>query len=151
VTIFLDIDGVMVIATGWKVPELLSDGFPVFSNRAVIALNKILSRTNASLVLTTSHKSRYSVDVWKHIFATRGIHAKISRLENSVGYKNRKEEVLNWLQTHPQEKRFVIIDDDKSLNDLPPQLKSTLVLTSPYVGLNEPAADQAINILCKSA
>jgi len=120
VTILLDIDGVMVVATGWKAPELLSDGFPVFSKRAVSGLNKILSKTNASLVLTTSHKSRFSVDVWRNIFAMRGvINAKISKLENAGEFKSRKEEVLNWLLTHPSEKKFVIIDDDKSLNDLP--------------------------------
>ena len=32
--LFLDIDGVMVPAKGWKSAELLEDGFPVFSTKA---------------------------------------------------------------------------------------------------------------------
>lgn len=32
---------------------------------------------------------------------------------------------------------MIIIDDDKSLNELPQAFKSRLVLTSSYIGLNE--------------
>jgi hypothetical protein len=42
--IFLDIDGVMVPAKGWQRPELLSDGFPVFSLNAVNALKKLITK-----------------------------------------------------------------------------------------------------------
>ncbi|MDI3318583.1 HAD domain-containing protein [Pinibacter soli] len=41
--IFLDIDGVMVPAKGWKAPEMLSDGFPAFSNKATNALRNLVS------------------------------------------------------------------------------------------------------------
>ena len=34
--LFLDIDGVMVPAKGWKSPELLNDGFPAFSSRPLM-------------------------------------------------------------------------------------------------------------------
>ena len=33
---FLDIDGVMVPAKGWKSPEFLDDGFPAFNIRQSI-------------------------------------------------------------------------------------------------------------------
>ncbi len=141
----------MVPATGWKAPELQNDGFPIFSKKAVIGLNKIIATTNASLVLTTSHKSRYSIDSWKRIFEDRGIYAEISKLDDPNNLQTRKDEVLNWLELNQLEKNFVIIDDDKSLNDLPPKFKDTLVLTSPLIGLNEPIADQAIKILQKSS
>ena len=32
---------------------------------------------------------------------------------------------------------FIIIDDDKTLNSLPPFLKKNLLLTSPFIGLTE--------------
>lgn len=149
--ILLDIDGVMVPATNWKAPELLNDGFPDFSLKAVNGLNKILSSTRASIMLTTSHKSSYSVASWKQIFTRRGINTKISKLSGTPGIQSRKEEVLKWIQTHPNNNHFVIIDDDKSLNDLPAEFKKKLILTSPLIGLNESLADQAIEILCEPA
>ena len=149
-TILLDIDGVMVPAKGWKTPVLQSDGFPAFSTPAIIGLNKILSSTNASLVLTTSHKSKYSAASWKRIFANRGIIADISTLDDHGNALSRKDEVLNWLRNHKDE-NIVIIDDDMSLNDLPAQFKNVLILTSPLIGLTEPVADEAIRILRRSA
>ena len=137
----------MVPATGWKAPELREDGFPNFSSKAVYGLNKILSNTNASLLLTTSHKSKYSLKTWKQIFADRGINAIIATLENSGKFNSRKEEVLDWLQKHQNEKNFVIIDDDKSLYDLPLEYKRSIVLTSPLVGLNDDTANKAIEVL----
>jgi hypothetical protein len=145
-TVLLDIDGVMVPAKGWKSPELRGDGFPAFSISAINGLKKILSSTNASLVLTTSHKKRFSADSWKRIFANRGINAEISTLDDHGNKLSRKEEVLNWLKDH-QGESIVIIDDDMSLNDLPAKFKNVLVLTSPLVGLTEPAAEEAIRIL----
>jgi len=44
------IDGVMVPAHSWKSPEFLNDGFPNFSPRAITSLNKIISKTNASIL-----------------------------------------------------------------------------------------------------
>jgi hypothetical protein len=41
---------------------------------------------------------------------------------------------------------FVIIDDDKSLNDLPRDIKRRLVLTSSMIGLNEESTIKAIQV-----
>ncbi len=60
--ILLDIDGVMVPANSWKKPEFHEDGFPMFNSRSVSALQKIISETGASLLLTTSHKSKYNLN-----------------------------------------------------------------------------------------
>ncbi len=53
--IFLDIDGVMVPAKGWKAPELMTYGFLNFSAKAVAALHTLLA-PDAVIILTTSHK-----------------------------------------------------------------------------------------------
>jgi hypothetical protein len=133
--IFLDIDGVMVPAKGWKSPELLSDGFPAFSSEACHVLQSLL-KDDSTVVLTTSHKSNYTIDEWKQIFKNREINIKnIDCLEKNINNLSRKDEILNWFNAHKMEEDFLIIDDDKSLDSLPPSLKENLILTSPYIGL----------------
>jgi hypothetical protein len=135
--IFLDIDGVMVPAKGWKVPELLDDGFPVFSSKATSVLQKLIS-LSATVILTTSHKSNYSVDEWKNIFRNRQIYIdNLKCLPNNINNLNRKEEIEHWLNNNHIDDDFIIIDDDKSLNSLSDEWKQNLVQTSPYIGLTE--------------
>jgi HAD domain in Swiss Army Knife RNA repair proteins len=152
--VLLDIDGVMVTTPSWKQVEVLEDRFSAFNKRATACLQKILSETNASLVLTTSHKSRFNTSEWKSIFKKRGINvSKLECLEKNNLNLNRKEEILNWFDSasQQQDQHFVILDDDKSLNDLPASIKKRCVITSSLIGLNEEAAQQAIGILnCKS-
>lgn len=146
--ILLDIDGVMVPAHGWKQPEFHSDGFAQFHPKAVRALKKIIKETQASLVLTTSHKSSYSSTAWKNMFAARGIPVHdVETLPANKSGLSRKEELQNWLFSSNHDTNFVIIDDDKSLNDLPLHLKERLVLTNGSIGLTDPLADQAIALL----
>jgi len=42
---------------------------------------------------------------------------------------------------------FVIIDDDKSLNDLSLYLKTRLVLTKPIIGLTQSHVEECLSIL----
>jgi len=73
---------------------------------------------------------------------------KIDRLPENFLDNNRHEEILRWYNQHPRSLRgTVIIDDDKQLEALPPNLKNRLVLTSPSVGLTDELAEQAISIL----
>lgn len=148
--ILLDIDGVMVPATSWKRPEFENDGFPKFSRKSIVSLRKIISETGADILLTTSHKSSYSITQWKNIFSARGIeNIKIKRLNANRNHLNRREEIMKWVDKE-RENSFVIIDDDKTLNKLPDNIKSKLVQTSATVGLNEELADSAIRILKSS-
>lgn len=148
--ILLDIDGVMVPATSWRPLEILDDGFTSFSTKSVMALQKIISETNATIMLTTSHKFSFTLLQWEEIFLKRGIDTSIGRLEFNVLSVSRKEEILNWINQNPKVKDFVIIDDDKSLNGLPSLLKKRLILTSPMVGLTDELATDAISILHNS-
>jgi hypothetical protein len=149
--ILLDIDGVMVPANSWKKPEFLGDGFPVFSPRSVKALQRVLSKTNASILLTTSHKEKYSLSAWRELLKLREINiAKMDRLATSSLTTSRKDEILEWFtKEHIPGEEFVIIDDDKMLNGLPENIRKNLVLTSPSVGLTDDLADEAIAILQK--
>ena len=147
--ILLDIDGVMVPANSWKKPEFHDDGFPMFSVKSVRALQKIIAETNAGILLTTSHKAKYSIPKWRDIFKSRGIIIPgITRLAKNDLNPSRKDEILNWYQSkHKSNEHFVIIDDDKLLNGLPHDIKQNLVLTSSSVGLTDELADTAISIL----
>jgi len=95
--LFLDIDGVMVPANSWRKPEILDDGFPAFSPNATKALHRIIDSTGARIVLTTSHKSKYSPTQWRNIFSKRGIYVnRINRLSENVAALNRKDKLLNF-------------------------------------------------------
>lgn len=146
--IFLDIDGVLTSANSWKRLEFLEDGFAMFNPGATRALKKILSQTHADILLTTSHKANYSPQEWKRFFNNRDIQvAGINSLPENFTRLSRKEEILSWINIHPVDENFIIIDDDKSLNDLPPSLNEKLILTSGSVGLNDDLANEAIRIL----
>lgn len=148
--LFLDIDGVMTSANSWKKPEFMSDGFIMFNPNATRALAKILAQTHADIVLTSSHKDLYNTKEWTELFRNRGIHVKcIKRLPANILHHSRKEEILNWIQIQPENLDFIIIDDDKSLNDLPSVYKERLILTNGLVGLTDDLANQAIMLLTK--
>lgn len=144
---FLDIDGVMVPAKGWKSPEFLSDGFPAFSSKATITLQSLISE-EVTVMLTTSHKSRFSIGEWKNIFKNRGINIeKIKSLAENSNNLSRKEEIVRWFNSNHVNENFVIIDDDKSLNELPDFLKKHWIQTSPFVGLTEEHSEAIKSIL----
>lgn len=146
--ILLDIDGVMVPAKSWSAPPLCDDGFYIFKPSAVSALNEIISRSNASILLTTSHKNRFSLVEWNSIFQKRGIMVKsIHKLPSNTNRSTRLEEISNWFTTSKNIEDFVIIDDDKILNDLPAGLKKRLILTKPLIGLNSSHVQEALEIL----
>lgn len=72
--IFLDIDGVMAPAKSWQRPDILEDGFVDFSSKAVRVLQDVLAQNaDTTIVLTTSHKSRFSHSEWKDIIQRRGL------------------------------------------------------------------------------
>jgi hypothetical protein len=135
--IFLDIDGVLVPAKSWESPVILDDGFPAFTAGSVSVLQRIIS-SSSTVILTTSHRFRFSVEEWKSIFLKRGIMLhSIQRLEDNRVGLNRKDEILYWFNHNTYSDDFIIIDDDRSLNELPSNLKDRLILTSSFIGLSE--------------
>lgn len=139
---FLDIDGVMVHANPHKPVELEDDGFYKFNDLAVTILKCVLYKTKDEVILSTSHRFKYSTMRWKEIFESRGIIMNnISIIQTSSDRSiriNRRVEIEQWIiQNKIKYQDVVIIDDDKSLNDLPKVLKDRLVLTNPYTGLND--------------
>lgn len=139
----------MVPAKGWKSPEVLNDGFPAFSSKASQVLQYLISE-DTTVILTTSHKSNYTIAEWKDIFRKRGINIeKVKSLENNVDNLSRKDEILNWFNANKINEDYFIIDDDKSLNSLPKFLKEKLILTSPFIGLTDEHLENIRAILNK--
>ena len=148
--ILLDIDGVMVPAKSWKRPEFLNDGFFAFSSDATSALQKIISETSADILLTTSHKSKYTIQEWKNIFNLRGINVKnIYSLPENVNFLSRKDEIMKWVNVSLDLPDFIIVDDDKSLNTLPSFVKNKLVQTSASIGLTYNIAIETLQLIEK--
>lgn len=140
--VLLDIDGVMVPAKSWESPELLSDGFYKFSERATRVLQNIIS-DDTTIILTTSHKSRYSIEEWKNIFRFRGIMVdNLDKLEDNIFNKNRVEEVLGWFAMNKPSENLIILDDDQRLQSLPPFLRDKLILTNAMIGLVDAHVDE---------
>ena len=135
----MDIDGVMAPAKSWQRPDILEDGFVDFSSKAVSVLQDVLAQNaDTTIILTTSHKSRFSLSQWKIIFERRGLKVnKLESLNDNNDFQSRKVEILNWFESNDIHEDFIIIDDDKSLNDLPTFYKDRLISTSSLVGLNE--------------
>jgi len=153
-TILLDIDGVLVTTPSWRATERLADGFLKFNERATINLIKIINSTNAAIVLTTTHRINYSVDKWKELLQTRGIFpnavTKLNDLTKLSDMADRATEIKEWVDKENNDRNFVIIDDDLSINRLPTSIKEKFVLTKPMIGLDEEATIQAIKILLRN-
>ena len=143
--ILLDFDGVMIPSKPWKPVPLMSDGFYEFSSVSIRNLNRIVNETGAEIILITSHKTSYPNSEWKKLFEERGINCEVKRLDDELIHSKRIEEIRGWVKTNTD--RFVILDDDKSLNDLESDIKSRLVLTDSGVGLNLEKTELAIKIL----
>ncbi|PWN70667.1 hypothetical protein C1631_011980 [Chryseobacterium phosphatilyticum] len=137
--LFLDIDGVMVHANPYKKVDMGEDGFYKFNANAIDVINSI---DDLEIILSTSHRFRFDIQEWKNIFQRRNIKFKeISIMNLKLDSKfSRREEIEKWINDNkidPDD--LIIIDDDKSLNGLPDNLKRRLILTDPYIGLNNAA------------
>jgi hypothetical protein len=133
--IFLDIDGVMVPAKGWARPELMRDGFAMFSSNATQALQQIVGESD-TVILTTSHKESYTHTEWLSLLSTRNIKVnKLKILPANTERLTRREEIERWCNLNPITEDVVILDDDSSLQNLPAYLKDRWIQTMPTIGL----------------
>ncbi len=136
--ILLDLDGVMVPVKNWKPAQLDEDKFFMFSPNAIETLRLFITR-ETHIVLTTSHKSRFRTKEWISILNRRGLPVrKVSKLNRlKVPAKSRKEEILDYLTQTSIDDGILILDDDRSLNDLQPEFKQFLVQTNTMIGLRQ--------------
>ncbi|PRY55277.1 hypothetical protein B0I27_101246 [Arcticibacter pallidicorallinus] len=76
---------------------------------------------------------------------------RIDRLLTNSSELSRKDEILSWYYSGNHSEAFVILDDDKCLNDLPENIKDHLVLTSSSLSLTDELAEEAITKLTQEA
>ena len=149
-TILLDIDGVLVTTPSWKPTEQLSDGFMKFNEKATKNLNTLFEETNASIVLTTTHRINFDEDKWKEIFKMRGLDfAKISKLNDKTQISellDRATEIKEWVEKSGYDENYIIIDDDLSINGLSENIKERWVMTKPLLGFDNEAMEKALSI-----
>ncbi len=148
--IILDIDGVLTKTPGWKKSEVLDDGFLKFDITSRDNIVNLLSRSNASIILLSTHRINYTIGQWVEIFKIRGIDVFIEKIDNKTSMTDidKISEIKEWASRNKNES-YIIIDDDSSLNDLPMQIKLKWVKTNSLVGFDINALNEAVKIINK--
>ncbi|MDI9859380.1 CPCC family cysteine-rich protein [Flectobacillus roseus] len=153
--ILLDIDGVLETTPAWRQVEMHSDGFMKLNERTLENLSILHKRTNASIVLTTTHRINYDIARWKEIFRLRGLNFEvISKLNSKTDisqFLDRGTEIKEWVEQYGEKQNYVIIDDDQSINALPENIKERWVATRPLIGFDKEALEKALNILISNS
>ena len=148
--IFLDIDGVLCTQPLWK-PEIMApDGYSEFNATCVLHLNALVEQTGASIILTSSRRLNKSVAEFQGILQRRGcrgeILGKVDEATEPTG-TSRASELEGWLHRHGEPARYVILDDDPRLAELPPPYRLHWVRTAFHRGFDAVALAEALVIL----
>ena len=131
--IITDIDGVLVNTPPWDPVPLAADGFYEFSSHCAKNFGIIVTAAwPARIVLSSSHKTKYTLEQWKELSTRRGIAYVDFTLVDAN--KTRSKEVKSWLSSNPGD-NYVIIDDDKELGNLSSAAKKHWFQTAPLTGL----------------
>ena len=134
--LILDIDGVLITTPTWKPDHLHHDGYSDFNSKCVDNLNALFDFDNFEIWLSSSRRSAKTLPEFNLIFEARGIKKKI------IGYlpehpcrMSRKEEIEKFIIENDIT-RFLIIDDDKSLNNLEDEIKKWWIKTDLMLGFD---------------
>ena len=150
--IFLDFDGTM--NTEYYELILRISGQPsidaygtVFDPECVWYLKQIIDKTGAKIVVSSSWKSIMTLDELIDMWKKRDLPGEvIDTTPCALEWGNRGEEIDLWLKACDEECQYVILDDidESCFNE---HQLSRLVVVDPVQGLNEEAAERAIEIL----
>ena len=116
--LILDLDGVLITTPTWKADTIDTDGYSAFNQSCIQNLNQLLEIGNFHIWLSSTRRTVKTLQEFNLIFKNRHI---IQNIEGFVpqypNCKNRKEEIIKFIEAHKIE-FFLIIDDDKILYDL---------------------------------
>ncbi|RFS15142.1 hypothetical protein D0T08_17900 [Emticicia sp. C21] len=122
-----------------------------FNENAAENLAILYKETNASIVLTTTHRISFDEKKWKEIFKKRGLDFHtISKLNSKTSIDqlaDRATEISEWVEQSGKNENYVIIDDDLSLHGLPEEIKERWVHTKTLIGFDKYARAKALSIL----
>ncbi|MEG0341957.1 HAD domain-containing protein [Acinetobacter sp. TY2] len=145
--LLLDIDGVLETSPSWKQPEFLEDKFYKFNENSRKNFIEVINKINPEIILTTTHRINYNLTEWNKIFELRGINvSKISKINNAkkaTDIKKRNVEIEEWFLNN-RTAEFLILDDDKILNELTDNLKNRWIQIDPMLGITESIRDQIL-------
>ena len=145
--LLLDIDGVLETSPSWKQPEFLEDKFYKFNENSRKNFIEVINKINPEIILTTTHRINYNLTEWNKIFELRGINvSKISKINNAkkaIDIKKRNVEIEEWFLNN-RTAEFLILDDDKILNELTDNLKNRWIQIDPMLGITESIRDQIL-------
>ncbi len=148
--IFLDIDGVLVTKEVFEedpFTDEVSCWMHKFHKPSVDALNHLIEKTGAFVVISSSWRNMHTFEELKQKFEREGAHFNFHedwRTIRNYDWK-RGQEVSEWLSRHPEITSWASIDDD---NDFLPE--NNLFQTSfSRGGLTEEIANSVIAHLNK--
>jgi hypothetical protein len=75
--IFLDIDGVLCTQHPWKPGVIAEDGYSAFNEQCVQNLNRLIARTGAKVILTSSRRINKTIAEFEAIMRRRGFRGEI--------------------------------------------------------------------------
>lgn len=149
--LLLDFDGVLITTPSWQPAIIAADGFIEFNPQCVAQIKRIISLGAVdTIVLTTTHRIRYSAEVWHKLFAGRGI--AIERLEKVNSCYSlttmplRRDEIAAWAEDKDPAD-YIILDDDNGLQALPTHIKQRWVKTDSLIGLNEEKCNAVLKLI----
>tara|TARA_B100001769_G_scaffold215300_1_gene174915 strand:- start:19 stop:486 length:468 start_codon:yes stop_codon:yes gene_type:complete len=147
VNLILDLDGVLITTPPWKPDEIMEDNYSKFNEECVKNLNSLLSLFPTSIWLSSTRRLNKTLEEFNQIFQTRKIKNSIEGfLPNNADLKTRKQEVESFIKQNNL-KNYLIIDDDKSLNELDSKIKKQLVQTTFLQGFNKEKLEESIKKL----
>jgi hypothetical protein len=147
-TIFLDIDGVLrTHRSDLEWSQLLEVPIPLsvyerrFDKKIVSYINEIVGYTRAKIVVTSTWRTKRSLEELKIIFRDNGIVADVVGITD-IGL-TRGEEIEQYISENEIE-NYVVIDDQ--VNDILKCIpKERVIKVDPSIGFND--IDKAIDIL----
>lgn len=136
--VLLDLDGVLICTPSWKADVLAQDGYSAFDQAAVANFNTLMATITAELWLTSSRRWNKTLPELQTIFTNRGITTPLSgALPMKALGISRKLEIETFLEVYEEATtNLLILDDDKSLQNLIPAHKKYWVCTAPLVGFS---------------
>jgi len=142
--LILDLDGVLITTPTWKADEIDSDDYSKFNEDCITNLNNLLSKWEFEIWLSSTRRTIKTLEEFNQIFSNRNIKNQISGfLPEYDNCKTRKDEILRFIEEQ-NTSNFLIIDDDKSLNELEEKYKTKLILTELQKGFDKEKFELAI-------
>lgn len=139
--IFLDIDGVLN-SQEWYTERMEKESsydypFDEFSPELVRRFNKIIEKSKADIVVSSTWRIGRSLPELRDLFRFVGIKGNVIGKTSSNEFRGdyvRGKEIKQWLEEQREEIQYVIIDDD---NDMLPEQQEHFIKTTWMYGIEE--------------